>query len=160
MSHDANPKRGKELAIRRVLAAPRAAVWRCWTEPELLRQWYCPRPWFVSKARLDVRAGGEFSVVMNGPDGEQNDHPGQFLEVVPGTRLVFSDAFEGDWRPAGKPFMVGFVELSDAPGGRTEMLWGARHWSEEDARQHEAMGFEQGWNAAADQLDQLAKSLA
>jgi uncharacterized protein YndB with AHSA1/START domain len=160
MSADANAKNSRELSIRRVLAAPRAAVWRCWTEPALLKQWYCPRPWFVSEARLDLRPGGVFSVVMNGPDGERSDNPGQVLEVVPGVRLVFSDAFDGDWHPAGKPFMVGFVELRDAPGGRTEMVWGARHWTEEDVRQHEAMGFEQGWNACADQLDQLAKSIA
>ncbi|MCB1421313.1 MAG: SRPBCC domain-containing protein, partial [Nitratireductor sp.] len=33
------------LFIERTLAAPRSKVWRCWTEPELLEQWYCPRPW-------------------------------------------------------------------------------------------------------------------
>lgn len=150
----------RELSIERVLAAPRAAVWRCWVEPELLKQWYCPKPWYVSEAELDVRPGGVNFVVMNGPNGEMNRLPGQYLEVAEGERLVFTDAFDGDWRPAGKPFMVGYVLLSDAPGGRTHMKWGARHWSEADTETHKAMGFEKGWNAAADQLDALAQTLA
>ncbi len=150
---------GNQLSITRTLDAPRAAVWRCWVEPDLLKQWYCPKPWFVSQAELDVRAGGASFVVMNGPNGEEQRLPGQYLEVIDGERLVFTDAFDGDWRPAGKPFMVGFVELTDAPGGKTRMIWGARHWSEEDRDKHLAMGFEQGWNAAADQLNELAQSL-
>lgn len=150
----------RDLSITRILDAPRALVWRCWTEPELLKQWYCPKPWYVSHAEFELRAGGASLVVMNGPNGEENRLPGQYLDVVDGRRLVFSDAFVGDWRPgAQKPFMVGFVELEDAPGGKTRMVWGARHWSDADREQHLAMGFENGWNAAADQLNDLAKSL-
>lgn len=149
----------KELSITRVLDAPRAAVWRCWVEADLLKQWYCPKPWYVSHAELDVRAGGPSMVVMNGPNGEEQRLPGQYLEVAALQRLVFTDAFDGDWRPAGTPFMVGFVELTDAPGGKTKMVWGARHWTEAAREQHLAMGFEQGWNAAADQLNALAQSL-
>ncbi len=149
----------RELSITRTIEAPRAAVWRCWTEPELLKQWYCPKPWYVSHVEQDIRPGGASLVVMNGPNGEENRWPGQFLEIIAGKRLVFTDAFSGDWRPAGKPFMVGFVELADAPGRKTHMIWGARHWSEEDVQAHLAMGFEQGWNTAADQLNELAKRL-
>ncbi len=150
-----------DLSITRVIDAPRAAVWRCWVESDLLKQWYCPKPWFVSRAEMDVRAGGASLVVMNGPNGEENVLPGQYLEVRDGEALSFTDAFVGDWRPgAGKPFMVGYVTLSDAPGGKTHMIWGARHWTQEDCETHRAMGFEQGWNAAADQLNDLAKSLA
>ena len=151
---------GNEISITRIINAPRSAVWRCWVESALLMQWFCPKPWRVSRADLDVRPGGASFIVMNGPDGEENAMPGQYLDVVAGERLAFTDAFVGDWRPgAGKPFMVGFVALSDAPDGKTHMVWGARHWSVEDRDQHLAMGFEQGWNAAADQLDELAKSL-
>lgn len=157
MTSQANPK--LDLEITRVIDAPRAVVWRCWVEGELLKQWFCPRPWRVSRADLDVRVGGASIIVMNGPNGEVMPNPGQYVEVVEGKRLVFTDAFSGDWRPAGKPFMVGYVELSDASGGKTNMVWGARHWTEEDMKQHLSMGFEAGWNAAAEQLDELAKSL-
>jgi uncharacterized protein YndB with AHSA1/START domain len=149
-----------ELSITRTLSAPRASVWRCWVEGALLKQWYCPKPWSVSVADLDVRPGGASLIVMNGPDGEVMPNPGQYLDVVPGERLSFTDAFVGDWVPGtSAPFMVGHVTLSDAPGGGTLMVWGARHWSEEAREQHLAMGFEAGWNAAADQLETLAASL-
>lgn len=149
-----------ELSITRVIDAPRTKVWRCWVEPELLKQWHCPKPWFVSEAKLDVRPGGASFMVFNGPNGEEQRLPGQYCEVVVGERLVFTDAFVGDWRPGeSAPFMLGFVEFSDAPGGKTKMTWGARHWSDADKEKHIDMGFEAGWNAAADQLDALAKSL-
>jgi uncharacterized protein YndB with AHSA1/START domain len=151
----------RNMMITRTLAAPRSAVWRCWVEGDLLRQWYCPRPWWVSKADIDVRPGGASLIVMNGPDGEEMPTAGQYLEVVPGERLVFTDAFVGNWMPgAGAPFMVGHVTLRDTGGGGTLMEWGARHWSSEAAEQHRDMGFEPGWNAAADQLEALAAALA
>jgi uncharacterized protein YndB with AHSA1/START domain len=149
----------RTLSITRVISAPRAVVWRCWVEADLLKQWFCPKPWFVSKAELDVRPGGASLIVMNGPNGEEMPNAGQYLEVVPQERLSFTDAFIGDWQPGpNPPFMVGYVRLSEAPGS-THMVWGARHWRDEDVQSHLAMGFEAGWNAAADQLDALAHSL-
>lgn len=53
-----------------------------------------------------------------------------------------------------------YVRLADAPDGGTRMIWGARHWKGEDAKAHLEMGFEQGWGAAADQLEELAQSIA
>ena len=150
----------RTLVVDRVLDAPRAAVWRCWTEAALLKQWYCPKPWHVPEADLDVRPGGRFNTVMAGPDGERVDNAGCFLEVVPGERLIFTDAFTEGYIPAPSHFMTGFVVLEDAPGGRTRQRWGARHATGESLVQHRDMGFEQGWNAAADQLESLAKTLA
>lgn len=150
----------RTLKINRHLKAARANVWRCWSEGDLLKQWYCPKPWRVSVAEIDVRAGGGSYIVMNGPEGQENAIRGQYVEVVEGYQQTFTDAYIGDWIPgANAPFMTGYVVLQDAADGGTLMEWGARHWSEETAKQHEAMGFEAGWNAAADQLDALASSL-
>jgi uncharacterized protein YndB with AHSA1/START domain len=150
----------RTLKITRTIAAPRAAVWRCWSEGDLLKQWYSPKPWTVSVADIDVRAGGKSHIVMNGPNGEVNPIHGQYLEIVDGVSQTFTDAFVGDWMPgASVPFMVGYVILSDTTEGGTHMEWGARHWSDETVEQHKTMGFEGGWNAAADQLDELARGL-
>ena len=150
----------RTLKITRHLKASRATVWRCWSEGDLLKQWYCPKPWYVSVAKIDVRAGGASHIVMNGPAGEENQIYGQYLEVIEGHKQTFTDAYVGDWIPsANAPFMTGYVVLDDAPDGGTLMEWGARHWSEETKAQHEAMGFEAGWNAAADQLEALAQGL-
>lgn len=147
------------LTLDRVLDAPRAAVWRCWTEPELLKQWFCPRPWYVSEVRSDLRPGGEFFSTMNGPNGESHDNPGVWLEIVEGQRLVMTDAFTSGWRPRADPLMVAVVELSDTAGGKTRYVATARHWTAEARKQHEEMGFHAGWNAAADQLQELARTL-
>lgn len=149
----------RELVLERVLQASRGAVWRCWTEPDLLKQWFCPKPWFVSEVRSQLRPGGEFFTRMNGPNGESHENPGVWLEVVEGQRLVMTDAFTPGWQPKPDPFMVAVVEFEDAGNGATRYRAFARHWTEQARRQHEEMGFHPGWNAAADQLEALAKTL-
>ena len=148
-----------ELVLTRVMDARRENLWRCWTEPELLKQWFCPLPWRVSKAAIDVRPGGASLIVMNGPNGEEFPNRGVYLDVKRGERIVFTDAFVDAWTPSGKAFMVGTVEFSDAGDGKTNYTATVRHWSAEDLAQHEKMGFHEGWGKAADQLEELAKTL-
>jgi len=148
----------RTLVLARLLKAPRAALWRCWTEPALLEKWFCPPPWRVSKAEIELRPGGRFFTVMNGPNGEIVDNVGVYLEVVPRERLVFTDAFAQAWEPSQKPFMTATITLEDAPGG-TRYVARAAHWSAADRKAHEDMGFEQGWGVAADQLEALAAAL-
>lgn len=148
-----------ELVLDRVLDAPRAALWRCWTEPALLEQWFCPKPWYVTDAVLDLRSGGEFSTVMHGPEGEEFPTSGVFLEIEDGKKLVTTDAFLPGWMPSGRPFMVSHVSFEDAGQGRTHYVATALHWTAEAKAEHEAMGFHEGWGAACDQLEALAKTL-
>lgn len=147
------------LEIDRTLAAPRKAVWRCWTEPDLFKQWFCPAPWRVTAAELDPPPGGRMNSVMEGPNGEKFENVGMFLDAAPEERLVFTDAFAEGFVPRADAFMTGRVQLSDAGPGETRMVWGARHASEDQRKQHIEMGFEQGWKTASDQLETLAKSL-
>lgn len=147
------------LSIDRIIDAPRDIVWRCWTENALIRQWHCPRPWQLTESDMEVRAGGRMNNVMEGPDGERFENTGSFLEVVPGERLVFTDAYSEGYQPRPDSFMTGVVEFFDAEDGRTRMIWSARHATAEKRDQHLEMGFESGWNAAADQLNELASRL-
>ncbi|MEW5962333.1 MAG: SRPBCC family protein [Pseudomonadota bacterium] len=148
-----------ELVLARTLDAPRDKLWRCWTEPELLKRWFCPAPWHVSEARIDLRPGGEFYTLMNGPDGERMGEPGVFLEVVEPRRLVFTDAFAPGWRPSGRPFMVAEVLLEDTGDGRTRYTARVMHWTAAARKEHEEMGFHDGWGRATDQLEALARAL-
>lgn len=59
------------LVLRRVLDATPEKIWKAWTTPELLRQWFAPKPWTISDVQLDPRPGGVFNFVMHGPDGER-----------------------------------------------------------------------------------------
>lgn len=146
-----------ELSITRLIDAPRDAVWRAWTEH--LEEWFCPRPWSVGEHELDLRPGGIFRTVMLGPDGERMDLMGVVLEVVPGERIVTTDAYRPGWEPAEKPFFTGITTFADEDG-RTRYTARALHWREEDKKAHEAMGFEQGWGQVAAQLEDVAKRIA
>ena len=149
-----------ELSFTRVLEAPRAKIWRCWTEPALILPWFCPKPWRVVEARVDLRAGGEFYTLMRGPNGEEpSGAPGVFLEVIHEQKLVFTDMFQPGWVPAGGLNFVAIVVLADAASGGTHYTATARHWTEAAMKQHEEMGFYGGWNAAADQLEEFAKTI-
>ena len=148
-----------ELVLMREIDAPREKIFRAWTDPELLKQWFCPKPWGVSHAELDVRTGGSSVIVMTGPNGEVVDNRGVYLEVVPNEKIVFTDAFKTAWIPSEKPFMTGIILLEPLGDGRTKYTATARHWTEEDKKTHEAMGFHEGWGAATDQLAALVATI-
>jgi uncharacterized protein YndB with AHSA1/START domain len=150
----------RTLVLRREFDAPPEAVFRAWTTPELLMQWFTPKPYQTVAADLDVRAGGVCNITMRSPEGQDIPNPGVYLEVVPNRRLVFTDAFTEGWVPgADAPFMVGTIEFEPLPGGRTAYTAKARHWSVEATKQHDEMGFHAGWGAAADQLAEVLAAM-
>jgi uncharacterized protein YndB with AHSA1/START domain len=145
----------RELVLTRLIAAPRAKLWRAWTEPELLKQWFAPLPYTTPVAELDLRPGGRCLVVMRDPEGRDWPNPGVYLDVVENERLVFTDAFVSAWEPSAKPFMTAIVTLADENGG-TRYTARVLHWTVADREEHERMGFHQGWGQCADQLAALA----
>lgn len=149
---------GGELVLTRLMDVPREKIYRCWTEPELLKQWFAPRPYTTPVAELDVRPGGATYIVMRSPEGQDMPMRGVYLEVVPNERLVFTDAFTRAWEPSEKPFFTGILTLAEE-GGKTRYTARARHWTREDCEAHEKMGFHEGWGQCADQLAALAAKL-
>lgn len=149
----------RELVLTSLIDAPRENVYRCWTEPKLITQWFTPPPWTTPRAEVDVRPGGSSLVVMRGPDGQEIPNPGVYLEVVPNEKLVATDAFVRAWEPSAKPFMTLILTFEDAGEGKTRYTARALHWSAEDCVAHEKMGFEKGWTQATKQLAELAQSI-
>ncbi len=147
-----------DLKIERVVNVSREQIWKAWTEPELLKKWFCPAPWKVSEAEVDLRPGGLFKTVLQSPEGEQFQNVGCFLEIIPNERLVWTDAMVSGYRPSEKSFFTGVLILEDQPGGGTKYIAYGLHKNAEDRKQHEDMGFEKGWATALDQMVQLIKS--
>ena len=147
-----------ELVLTRLIKAPRHSLFRAWTEPELLKQWFAPHPCTVPVAETDVRPGGTSLIVMRVPDGKEMPCHGVYLEVVKDERLVFTDAYTKAWYPSAKPFMTVIITFEDEADG-TRYTARVRHWTAEDKATHEKMGFHQGWALCTDQLAALAAKL-
>lgn len=147
-----------ELVLSRVLDAPPGLVWKAWTEPKHLLNWFVPKPWSLVDCTIDLRAGGKFYTLMQSPEGEKFPNHGVYLEVVPQRKLVFTDAYVEAWTPSAKPFMTAIVTF-EPQGSKTKYTAKAMHWTAEDRIAHEKMGFHDGWGKAADQLSDLLKTL-
>ena len=147
----------RELVLERLLDAPAEALFRCWTDAELIKPWFCPPPWRVTEARLDARPGGANYILMEGPEGQKMPNYGLYLEVVPNRKIVFTDAFVKAWEPGGKPFMVATITFTPE-GDKTRYVARIQHWSKEDRDFHEPM-FHGGWGIATDQLEKAAQAL-
>src|SRR3954462_6541031 len=107
-----------DLEIVRLVAAPPAKVWRAWSDPEILKRWWCPQPWVTEVRAFDFHNGGAFHTFMRGPDGGESDNPGIFLEIVPLERIVWTSMLTAGWRPA-TPWlgMTGIFTLADEGAG-------------------------------------------
>lgn len=146
-----------DLRLERLVDVPRELVWAAWTRPEHVCKWFTPAPWSVANCEIDLRPGGKFLVVMRSPEGQEFPNDGCYLEVVPQERLVFTDTLLPGYRPAANPFMTAVITFEQRGAG-TLYTATAMHRDEESRRKHEAMGFQQGWGKALDQLVALAKT--
>lgn len=154
-----SPVSNNDLVLTRVMDVSREKLFRCWTEPELMKQWFAPRPWTTPQVEVDLRSGGSSLVVMRSPEGQDYPNPGVYLEVVKNEKIVFTDAYTKAWEPSAKPFFTAIVTFEDLGGGKTRYTATARHWTAEDRATHEKMGFHEGWGQCADQLVDVAKTL-
>lgn len=155
----ATPADDRELVLTRVIDAPAANLFRAWTEPELMVQWFAPKPWTTRKAEVDLRPGGGNLIIMADPEGNEYPNAGIYLEVEPGKKLVFTDAYTAGWVPSAKPFFTAILTFEDLGDGRTRYTARARHWTAEDAKAHAGMGFHEGWGLCTDQLAEVAAKL-
>lgn len=147
----------KELTVTRLIDAPPETVWEVMTNRQT--EWWCPKPWRAEIDHQDRRAGGRCDMTFYGPDGEKMPQNGIYLAWDEGRRFVITDAVTGDFEPAG-PFMIGIWEIAPAKvngGTGTRYTASARHWTDEAKKQHEEMGFAEGWGACADQLKALCE---
>jgi len=149
----------QDLVISRIVHAPRATLWRAWTEPDLLKEWWCPKPWTTEVRAFDLRPGGAFHTRMQGPDGGESDNPGCFLEIVPQSRIVFTSTLLGGWRPA-TPWMAftAIISMADELSG-TRYIAHVMHPDQATRDRHEELGFFQGWSTCIDQLEVFAQQL-
>ena len=101
----------REIAATRIFDAPRELVWKAWTDPKQIVQWWGPNGFTTTTYEMDVRPGGIWRLVMHGPDGRDYPNRITFLEVVEPERLVFRHGGGDDVEPVNHETTVTFEAL-------------------------------------------------
>lgn len=146
-----------ELVITRTFDAPRTLVWRAWTDPEHVKQWWGPQGFHNESCTADIRVGGNFRLEMRAPDGNVYPCVGTFREIVRNERIVYEgEAMEGHPCGAGIPpratVTVSFIEQDN----KTRLTLHTRFVSAERKQAAADARFVISWEEA---LDRLAEAL-
>jgi uncharacterized protein YndB with AHSA1/START domain len=140
----------QEITIRRVFDAPRELVWKAWTEPDQLAQWWGPRgsrtP--LERITMDPTPGGTFKVTSVSEDGNEMTVRGVYREVVEPERLVLDEPAEGSWHE-GAVSVATFTDLGD---GRTEMVVRTTIHTTDEMRVTAQAGMESTFDRLAEHL--------
>jgi len=147
-----------QILIRRDFDAPRHLVWRAWTTPDLIKRWWHANRGTATEATVDLRAGGRWRWVMVTHQGLEVAFHGEYREIVPGERLVYTEVYEGV--PNGDDLPVVVTLALTERDGRTSVTELVQCPSREVRDMIIQSGMEDGMQDAMDLLEQVAMSLA
>ncbi len=143
-----------EVQITRVFDAPRDLIYLAWTTPELVRRWWAGDQGEIKSIEIDLRVGGSWRYVMVANAGFEVAFHGQYLELVPGERIVSTDVFEG--MPGATAISTTTLTEQD---GRTTLSILVQHTSTENRDAQVASGMEAGLQTSLAKLERVANSL-
>ena len=146
----------KKVFITREFAGTVEDVWAAWTDPKLLDQWWAPKPWKGQTKSMDLRDGGRWVYCMVGPDGTKHWALAEYHKVAPLKSLELLDAFADEAGTINTEFprmkwKIVFKSSSDVTNVEIEINYN----SKEDMEKMLEMGFQEGFAAAHDNLDEL-----
>ena len=162
---------GTDLVFVRHFKAPPALVFSAWTEPAHLLQWWAPHHFTNRDCVIDAQAGGQWAIVMQGPDGKAYPCQGYYLEVDPPRKLVWTDLshdMPDDWidqlnkyRKSGDGLELKIVmtALFEADGAGTRVTITSHFANVVDRDAIVQMGAIEGWAQSLEKLDDLLAAL-
>ena len=140
----------RTVVITRVFDAPRELVWKAWTDPRHMAQWWGPQGFTNPVCEMDVRPGGALRIVMRAPDGAEHPMRGVFREIVEPGRLVFTAAAEDE---NGNPLLEVLTTVTFAEqDGKTKLNVHARAVGLAVAAARMLEGMQAGWTQSLDRL--------
>jgi uncharacterized protein YndB with AHSA1/START domain len=143
----------RELTLVRVFDAPRELMFKAWTDPQMMSRWFGPKIVARSDCRLDVRVGGNFSIVMRGSNGDSYPMKGVYQEVTAPERLVFTNIAIDD---AGRHLLEGVTRVTfEDAGGKTKLTMYTHMFGKVPNAEFMLRGMEQGWSESLDKLGTL-----
>jgi uncharacterized protein YndB with AHSA1/START domain len=137
------------LEIKRFINAPRERVYRAWTDPAQLKEWWGPEGVRTRKFEADARVGGKYRWDLFNQEGEEMSVFGEYRELIPGKKIVFTWKWDDDEAWENKSSTV-TIELSDRDGGTEIKLTHVQLPSEESRNRHN-----EGWNSVLDRLERF-----
>jgi uncharacterized protein YndB with AHSA1/START domain len=144
------PNEEHELVLTRVFNAPRELVFKVWTDPKHVAQWWGSWGFTNPVCELNLRPGGAILIHMRGPDGTVYPMTGVFQEVVPPERLVFTS---GALDAAGNAMFEVLTTVTFAEeGGKTKQILRARVIKRTAQAAPYLAGMEQGWTQSLERL--------
>ena len=146
----------KKLIVERVFDAPVEAVWKAWTQSDLLDHWWAPKPWKANTVSMDFREGGKWFYYMEGPDGSRHYCKVDYKTIVPNSSFSGYDCFADDkgGTLTDPPGMDGKCVFK-AEGNTTKVEVEVTFASEDDLKKIVEMGFKEGFAMAHTNLDEL-----
>jgi len=150
----------KKINVVREFDAPVEVVWKAWTDPKILDKWWAPKPWKANTKSMDFKPGGLWLYTMEGPDGEREYCRVDYQSIALNKFYSGKDAFcdENGNIKKDMPSMVWKVEFANSEDG-TRVNVDITFPSQADLEKIIEMGFEQGFAAAHNNLDELLASL-
>jgi uncharacterized protein YndB with AHSA1/START domain len=147
----------REIVITRTFNGPARMVYAAFSKPEYVRRWWAPTSHGVTVAscEADVRAGGAYRYVLGGRKGEELAFSGTYTEVVPNSRLVYTQVFEPMAQMGDSVVTVTFHEHD----GKTDLVMHSRYPSKATRDAVIASGMEHGMRETMEQLEDLVASL-
>jgi uncharacterized protein YndB with AHSA1/START domain len=150
---EARPPGPIMLRVERTFNASVEAVFDAWTRADVLRHWWSPGPdWETPIAEADVRIGGALRIVMRSPEGEEFGGGGEYLEVAPSKRLVFTWSWDGREGHGGSQLVE--VEFNDQGDGTTSVVVTNRGLRDKESKD----SHREGWPGSLANLDRLLRA--
>jgi len=144
----------REIVMSRVFNAPRALVYDAFTKPELLKRWLgVHNGWTMTVCEIDLRPGGTYRYAWEGRQGMKMSMGGEYREIVPATRIVWTELFDDPWYPGGAVGTTTFVEQN----GKTTLSTSVLYASKEAREAVLKTPMEQGVAAGFDVLAEILK---
>jgi uncharacterized protein YndB with AHSA1/START domain len=143
----------RELTITRLFDAPRALVFKAWTDAAQLAQWWGPKDFTNPVCEIDARVGGALRIHMRAPDGSIYAMKGEIRELVPPERLVFTNIAVD---AAGRHLLEGLTTVTFADqGGKTKLTLRTQAKAVVDYAAAYLQGMEAGWTQSIDKLQTM-----
>jgi len=147
----------REIAMTRVLNAPRRLVFDAFTKPELIKRWlYGPEGWSMPTCDVELRAGGSMRYVWRHANGQEMGLRGVFREIVPPERIVHNEIFDEDWTGGEATVTTTFVEKD----GKTTVTMTILYTSRETRDSVLKSGMEKGVGMSYDRLEAMLPSMS